>query len=380
MKIIIKNCRIISSDLDIENGFIEISDNIISDVSDMGKFNIKEHRDKNIIDGSGKIVFPGFIDIHTHGANNYDVTDKDPEAVREVAKIKLKEGVTTFCPTTLTLPADVLKRSCENIENYKKNTEYAKVAGVHLEGPFISSKMAGAQNPEYILKPNIELVEELNSITKVSIVSYAVELTNELVKIGIVSSCAHSAATYEDFVKARKCGLKHITHFCNQITPLHHREIGLVGAGFMDEIIKLELISDKIHICPDMIRLILKIRGVENIFLITDSIRASWLTDGEYDLGGLSVIVKDQVARIKDTGSIAGSTLKYYNGLKNVYDITGLPLKEIIKCATINQAEALGLTDAGEIKKGYKADIVIANSSFIPEIVFVEGKKFELDK
>ena len=158
------------------------------------------------------------------------------------------------------------------------------------------------------------------------------------------------------------------------MTPLHHRDIGLVGAGFACKDVFIELICDKLHICPDMISLIFSLKNVEKIQLITDAMRAAGMPDGESSLGGLAVIVKDGAARLASNGALAGSTLQICDALRNVYEITGLPLKDLIKTTSWNQAQALGLEKIGRLASGYLADIVILNSNFKVKSVFVEGE------
>jgi N-acetylglucosamine-6-phosphate deacetylase len=379
MLTLIKNCRIISPDLDIVNGAVEIEDKIIKHVY-KNLNDIKVNADK-IIDAKGNIVFPGFVDIHTHGAMGADVTDGKVESIETIAKTKLSEGVTTFCPTTLTLPYETLKEAARSVAGYKKNNKYSKVAGMHLEGPFINKNAAGAQNPNYIKKPDIKFVKEMNDITRVAIVTFAIEeegavqLIKDFKKLDIVSSCGHTSATYEDFKKAKAAGLNNITHYCNQVTKLHHREIGIIGAGLLDNDVKLEFICDKIHICPDMMNLTFKVRSSENMLLITDSMSASGLEDGDYDLGGLEVVVKNDAARLKSSGSLAGSTLKYYKSLKNTYEVTGLPLQELIKATSYNQAKSLGINNIGKVEEGYSADLIIVDKNFKPYIAFVDGRE-----
>ena len=158
------------------------------------------------------------------------------------------------------------------------------------------------------------------------------------------------------------------------MTPLHHRDIGLVGAGLLHDEVFIELICDKVHISPDMIKLIFKIKGPEKVMLITDAMCAAGLKDGEYNLGGLPVIVNDGAARLASNGALAGSTLLFYKGLKNIYEITGMPLKELIKTTSWNQARSLGLDNLGKIEPGFYADILILNDDFSPEKVFVDGE------
>jgi len=381
MNTLITNCKIISPDLEIKNGAIEVSQgkiaNIYYDCKNLPKC-------EDIFDAGGKTVMPGFIDIHCHGALGSDVIDGTTKDIETIAKAKLKEGVTTFCPTTLTVAKETLINAAHAVEDYKKNTKYAKVYGVHLEGPFINPKCLGAQNPDFLRSPDIEEVKALNNITKIAKVSLAVEveggieLVRKLKDLGIVSSCGHSNANYSDFAKAKEAGLTHLTHFCNQMTPLHHREIGLVGAGLYDQDVLIEIICDTIHLCPDMLNLIFKLKDINKIMMITDSMTASWLPDGDYKLGGLDVKVYDNIARLSSNGALAGSALKYFIGLKNIAKLINMPLTEIVKTTSLNQALSFGIKDLGKIEKGYTADLVIVNSEYVPETAFVNGKKHDL--
>lgn len=378
MQTLVKKCRIISPEFELSDAAIAVENGMIEQIFKPGE----DLPDAEMVyDAEGKMAVPGFIDIHFHGNSGFDVVDGTVEGIRTIAECKLKEGVTSICPTTLTVSEEQLVKSVESVAEYQKNPIHSKVAGIHLEGPFICDAMRGAQNPEFIRMPDMEEVRRLNNIAKVAIVSFAVELeggiqlVRELVSEGIIPSCGHSNADYATYRKAIGEGLKHLTHFCNQMTKLHHREIGLVGGGLLDEDIKLEMICDKIHLCPDMIRLVFKSREIEKIMLVTDTMCAAWLDDGDYDLGGLEVKVENGAARLKSNDALAGSTLKYYNALKNVYEITGLPLTELIKTTSLNQARSLGCDDLGKIEAGFKADITVLNDDFTPSAVFVDGEK-----
>lgn len=316
----------------------------------------------------GKYVVPGFIDIHTHGALGRDVTDvSDPQAIFEISKAKQEEGCTLFCPTTLTLAYDQLAAALRNVAAYREAGEpTCRVRGVHLEGPFINPACCGAQNPAFVRPAKWDEVEKLGKIVPISEVTYAAEMpgaaafTKRLVKHHIVASCGHSKATYADFLAARKNGLNHLTHFCNQMSPLHHREIGLVGSGLLEKGVHIELICDKVHVCADMIRLIFSIKDPSTVFMITDSMRASHLPDGPSSIGGLDVIVKNGEARLASNGALAGSMLRMNIALKNVHEVTGLPLKDIIRCTSWNQALELGIGDReGKVEKGFNADLAV---------------------
>jgi N-acetylglucosamine-6-phosphate deacetylase len=377
MDILITNCHIVSPDVEIENGAILIENNIIKKLYSEPTPELQVDKE---YDAKGNYVLPGFVDIHSHGAMGFDVSDCSAEELHVIAQAKLKEGVTTWLPTTLTLPEEMLIESAKNVAAYLKAPTGPKVPGIHLEGPFVNPNCAGAQNPDYIRLPDIEEVLRIDAVSNVALISFAVEMdgaipfAKELKKHNIVGSCAHSAATHADFAKAKEAGITQLTHFCNQMTPLHHREIGLVGTGLLDEDVLIEMICDTIHLCPDMIRLAFKVKNIENIALITDSVAPSGLPDGNYSLGGLGIVVKDEAARLTSNGALAGSTLKYNLGLRNINNILDMPLKELIKTTSFNQAQRLGLTNIGKIEEGYAADIVILNSDFSVEKVFIDGK------
>jgi len=378
MKKLITNCYIISPEVELYNATIEIDGQYIKKIYKNGE---KLPNIKNIFDADGQMVMPGFIDIHSHGAAGFDITDDDPNAVNIIAEAKLKEGVTTYCPTTLTLPEKQLAATMTKVAEYKKTEKFVKIAGVHLEGPYLNKGCLGAQNPAFVRSANIEEVQRLKNICPVSQVTFAVEekggteFVQKLLYAGIIPSCGHSGANAQQFAEGYDVGLRHLTHFCNQMTPLHHREIGLVGSGLFYEDVNIEIICDKIHLCPDMISLIFKLKPTEHIMVITDSMRASHLPDGHSSIGGLDVEVKNGVARLASNGALAGSTLKMNDGLKNIYEVTGLPLFELIKTVSTNQARELKLTDLGKIEPRYKADLVVLDDDFQVKNVFINGEQ-----
>lgn len=376
MKTLIKNARIISPGLDLAGAAVEIDGKKITAIFEDGS---SLPAADVVIDARGQMLMPGFIDIHSHGAGGFDVCDGSLEGIRTIAQCKLKEGVTTWLPTTLTLAQETLENVCRVVAQYMENQEFVKTPGIHVEGPFVNPKCCGAQNPAFLQKPNFENLMRMHRIAPALLVSIAPEMEGSLdfirkaTAIGIRCSAAHSAATYAQVKEAQAAGLTHLTHFCNQMTPLHHREVGMVGAGFLDRMLKMEHICDCIHLCPDMLRLIYKVADIDKLMMITDSMAASWLPDGESSLGGLPVIVEGGAARIKETGALAGSTLRYNVGVSNVARLSELPLSEIVKATSWNQAQSLGLTDRGRIAPGYAADIVLLDQDFQVTRTLVDG-------
>lgn len=369
---LLTHAHIISPGLEIADGFVLISNGFIESVGPMSE-NPGEG-----LDLGGQMLMPGFIDIHSHGADGHDVCDASPEGLEHIACTKLKEGVTTWLPTTLTQPADKLKEIVRTVADWAPSAPL-HVPGIHLEGPFINREQAGAQNPDFVRHPDPAELRELQQIFPALILSLApelpgaLELIREARSMNIVPSAAHTKADYATIMDAVGYGLGHLTHFGNAMTGLHHREIGVVGAGLLEDVLKLELIADGIHLAPEMLELVFKKVPRENIFLITDSVSSSWRPDGENDIGGLPVIIKDGIARLKSNGALAGSTLRYPKGLQLIHEITGEPLQDLVATTSWNQARALQLPGLGKIEKGFTANLTVLDVNFEVLRAFVAG-------
>ena len=382
MKTVIANAHVISPGVDLENATIVLDGDRIASVS-AKKAPPKADAKTTVVDVKGAYVMPGFIDVHTHGAMTYDFCDADPQAIFHIAEAKLREGVTTFLPTTLTVSHEELVVCAKNAKKYvEAGSPYAKVPGIHLEGPFINVKCCGAQNPAFVRKPSLKELKDIASVFPVRQISFAVEteggakFAKDCFKMGVVPSCGHTGAKLADLLPAYKNGLRHMTHFCNQMTPLHHREIGMVGAGFLIDDLETEVICDRIHLCDDMLRLIFTRRSLAHIQMITDSLRCSHCKDGySFSMGGLEVRLENGEARLVKGGNLAGSTLWMGLGLKNVHDVTGIPLKDLVRTTSWNQAIEQGWGDRlGKVEKGYVADLVVINpKTWKPVSVFVDG-------
>ena len=374
MKTLITNAHIISPGIDLVGGSVLIEDTKIIAVLQPGETAEAD----TTVDAGGNMLLPGFIDIHSHGAGGCDTCDATLDSIRTIADCKMKEGVTTWLPTTLTLGTKTLADVCTVVKEYAASPNGSKTPGVHLEGPYINPKQCGAQNPAFVRPADFEEVSMLNDIYPVLNITLApempgaIEFINKATSIGITCSAGHSAASHADFAKAKAAGLKHLTHFCNQMSAQHHREIGLVGSGMLDKDVKIEIICDTIHLCADMLNLTFTNKSIDQMMMITDSLACSWMPDGPGQLGGLPIIVKDGVARL-ESGNLAGSTLRFAHGLRNVHRITGKPLSELVKATSWNQAQSLGLHDLGKIAPGYTADMVLLDADYNTLKTIIDG-------
>lgn len=376
MKTLFRHADLVTPGLEIRDGAMLICDDRIAGLYDASEEPPEADR---IFDLSGMTLLPGFFDIHFHGRDNCDFSDASPEAIRTIARGKLSEGVTSFLVTTLTLGYDTITEICRSAARYAENPEFGRPLGLHLEGPFLNPEGAGAQNPAFLHEPEIAPVLEWNRIYPIRKVSFSPELrggiafARRLSEAGIMPSGAHSTADLSCFQKARIAGMKHLTHFCNVMTPLHHLHPGMVGGGLLADDVLVELIADGVHLTEEMLRVILRMKGPERIMLITDAMRASGMPEGTYTLGGLDVQVKGGRAALP-SGRIAGSLLHFCDGLKRLRALHLLPDSELIRCAGSNQAKSLGIPGIGELKTGFHADFILADKDWTPCAVWCRGR------
>lgn len=315
------------------------------------------------------IVIPGFVDKHIHGANGSDFMNPSQEDLQNILSAIAKEGTTSCLATTMTQSLPNINKALENVSKYiQKNPSGVEILGVHLEGPFISKKVAGAQPVEYIISYDKAVLDSLNQKTnqKIKQITLACEengvsIIPYLTQCGVTVSLGHSYCTYEQAHEAIEAGASSISHMFNAMSAIHHREIGLVGAGLLENKVSCELICDLIHVSSPAISLLLKNKGLSKVCLITDSIEAKYMPDGNYKLGGQDVFVKNSEARLKD-GTLAGSTLKMNDAVRNFMNATGVSLIEAVDCATINPARCIHVDDRkGSIEIGKDADFVVVD-------------------
>jgi N-acetylglucosamine-6-phosphate deacetylase len=357
----------------VENGYIKIKDQKIVELGRAGNLSVQEDFEILDIPSQYKAV-PGFIDVHIHGANGADTMDATTEALEIMSQILPSEGTTSFLATTMTQEEKRIEKALANAGAYIKGHQTAgkaEILGIHLEGPFVNPKKAGAQPIQYIIEPNLELFKKWEQLSRqtIKLVTLAPECSGGLEMIrylkanGIIASIGHTDATYEEVLNAIEMGANHVTHLYNQMKALHHREPGVVGAAFLKEELKAELIVDGVHVHPEMVKLAYKQKGKTGLILITDSMRAKCLKNGHYDLGGQDVSVQDGRAVLSD-GTLAGSILRLGQGVKNILAFTGCKLEDAVEMAAVNPAKQLNIFERkGSISEGKDADIVVLDEN-----------------
>jgi len=383
MTILIKNATIYLDDATLEDGYILIDGETIKEIGPAHQAPLEA--DEILTLSPDEVVLPGFIDMHIHGAGGSDAMDGTVEAVAHMAAFLPKEGTTSFLPTTMTQSPESIEQALEALHQYSQSDNTpgtADVIGVHLEGPFVNPSKAGAQPVQYIINPDAELFKKWYELSGQTIKQVTLapeepggkELVELLNKEGIISSIGHTGATYQETMEAISLGVSQATHLFNQMTGLHHRDIGAAGASLMNENIYAELIVDGIHVSPEMVELSLKLKGIDRTILITDAMRAKGLSDGKYDLGGQDVFVKGKEARLED-GALAGSILKMNDAVKNIITYTGCSLRDAVQMAAVNPAKQLNIYDRkGSIAAGKDADIVILDDDFQVRTTICRGK------
>lgn len=345
-----------------------------------GKFTSFEKED-NFVELEDKyIIVPGFIDEHIHGANGSDTMDATNEALHNIASSLTKDGVTSFLATTMTMDEEHINNVLVNIANYKASDNEAILLGIHLEGPFISPKYCGAQDPSKIIKATPSLIKKYQELAnnKIKIITLAPEENEDIYEVmkelNIIASAGHTNATCEDIKKAIDKGLSMTTHTYNAMKGIHHREIGTVGAALLYDELACEVICDLHHVSEDAIRLLYKSKPIDKLILITDSMEARFLKDGMYKLGGQDVKVENGTARLLD-GTLAGSILHMNDAIKNFQNVCKTSLEEAIDKATINPARNLNIEAyKGSIALNKDADFVIVDKDLNVYATFVNGK------
>lgn len=333
------------------------------------------------IDLSGCVILPGLVDIHIHGCAGADTFDGTRDAIERMAAHLVQKGVTSFCPTTMTGSAEQIAAALSAVRDcMDRPPQGAAVLGAHMEGPYLSAGKKGAQRGDALRSPDFaEFLRLYHGCGgAIRLVDVAPECENARDFITRASefctvSVAHSEADYDTAMQGFQWGITHATHLFNAMTGFHHRQPGIVGAVFDSPDVRAELICDGLHLHPAVLRTAFRLLGEKRSIIVSDSMRAAGLPDGESELGGQKVFLKNGEARLAD-GTIAGSTTNLLDEIRNLVRF-GIPLRQIVRSATINPAAAIGMDgEIGSIRKGKRANFTVLNEALNLRLVVVRGK------
>lgn len=391
VKMIIKNIKVYTEKNKFEDGIIITKSDRIEQVMQGVEPQCINNENEEIIDGQGCYCIPGMIDLHFHGCKGYDFCDGTLEAIDQIARYEASIGVTSIAPATMTLPVAELEQILKTGADYRKKQleenmiSRADLVGINMEGPFISKIKKGAQDERNIVPCDIDVYRRFQKAADglVKFIGIAPEEsdTDEFIKTvkGEVSvSLAHTNADYDKAKKAFDAGANHAVHLYNAMPPFTHREPGVVGAVADSKHVMAEIICDGIHIHPATVRATFEMLGKERMVLISDSMRAAGMSDGQYTLGGLDVKVKGKHATLVSDGALAGSVTTLPDCVRTVVREMQIPLETAIACATINPAKSLGIDKLyGSIQQGKKANLVLWDKELNLKAVIKDGKLLE---
>ena len=360
---------------DLHEGFVR------RDVCFDGRLLSSSSADGKTYDASGCYVIPGLTDLHFHGCMGKDFSDADPEGLEIMAKYELSQGVTQICPAGMTLLEDQLTKVCQVAAAHRDaNKPGAELCGINLEGPFLSTAKKGAQKADWIHAPDVDMFRRLMAASKglVKLVSVAPEEPGamefiEAVEGEVTVSIAHTTADYDTAMEAFRLGARQVTHLFNAMPPFSHRAPGVVGAALDTPICNVELICDGVHIHPSVVRATFKMFGPKRVILVSDTMRAAGMPDGDYTLGGQPVKVKGKYATLAD-GTLAGSVTNLMNCMRTAVSF-GIPLEDAVWAAAVNPARAIGIfSRMGSLEPGKRANVVVLDQNLELKDVFFRGE------
>ncbi|MEM1732637.1 MAG: N-acetylglucosamine-6-phosphate deacetylase [Desulfurococcaceae archaeon] len=370
--LVFRHCKIIAPNMVIKDGYVVIEDGVIKSV---GKEPFKGPTSESI-DLEGQLLLPGLIDTHTHGISGLDITmNPDPSVLLEMSSHYARHGVTGFLATTVSAPHDVLLKACKAFKDAKDSwrpSHGARLLGLHLEGPYISPEMPGAMNPLFIRKPSIRELEEYIEVSGRNIrqitIAPEIEGIDELITYArlnnIVVSAGHTNASYETGLNKIAMGISKATHIFNAMRGIHHREPGIALSLLQARGVFVELIADFIHLHPGVVKMVIDYASPDRVVLVTDSIAATDMPDGVYELGGLKISVERGVCKLVGADKLAGSTLTMDKAIRNIVEL-GYSLVDVVKMASLTPAKSIELDiKIGDIKPGYRADLIVLDEGF----------------
>ncbi len=340
-----------------------------------------EDRGGEVLDAAGCYAIPGLTDVHFHGCKGYDFSDADPEGIEIMAQYQLSRGVTQICPAGMTLLEEQLLRVCETAAAHRAaDKPGAELSGIHLEGPFLSLAKKGAQNGAWLHAPDVAMFRRLNEASGalVKLLSIAPEEPGALEFIRAVSrevmvSIAHTTADYDTTMAAMAAGAGHVTHLFNAMPAFTHRSPAVVGAAFDTPDCRVELITDGVHIHPAMVRATFRLFGADRVVLVSDTMRAAGMPDGEYTLGGQAVTKRGNTATLAD-GTLAGSVTDLMDCMRTAVSF-GIPLADAVRSAAVNPARAIGIYDyCGSLDAGKRANVLLLDKELNLKAVIYKGE------
>ena len=364
----------------VNSGTILIEDTRIAELGKSADIEIPD--DTEILDVSGRLICPGFVDLLVHGGGGNGFADDNENSIETVSRYFLEHGSTSVLASLYAKPEKLLLKDLRRIADYIESHPESNIRGIHMEGPYLNKQLKGAMNENYLWKPSVESWEKIWTASKgyIKIMTIAPELPGAFsvmraaVKEGVVLSIGHSMATYDEIEIAIDNGAAHVTHMFNAMRPFHHRVPGIILSSLLRNELKIELIADTLHVHPAVMELLLKLKGANGIILVSDSIRAGGMHEGEYEFADQKVFMKAKKAFLAD-GTLAGSTLTLNMAVKNMVETANAKVTEAVRMASLNGAKVIN-TDhkKGILAVGKDADIVVLNNDYEVETTILGGR------
>ena len=364
----------------LEPGILFVEEGLIKDIVSDQKQDLSG---TEVIEASDQILAPGLIDVHTHGINGMQGIDGNPQDYARMSEYYARHGVTSFL-ATIGGSQTAIEAGIRAV--LQSEVQGAEILGIHLEGPFINPARKGAFDPETIIPPDLTLLKhylqaaqgQIRLITLAPELEHALELVQFAHQAGVICSAGHTQATWEQMMTAIEAGVSHVTHTFNGMAPLNHREPGILGAALMDDRLTVEIIADGIHVHPAALKLLLRCKPLNRVVVISDSIGAAGLPDGEYHFEGLDVTIANHSARLKD-GTLAGSVTTMEKELANLVHLVELPLSEALQIASLNPATEINMHHRkGLLAIGMDADLICLNRETLAlQWTMARGRRFD---